>query len=303
MLKKIIIVGMGAIGASFASQMKDQGVQPIVMCDEKRKARYTKDGFIINDTRYDFEYITPAERHLTADLVIVVVKYHHLNKVVDQIQNIVDKNTVIMSLMNGIDSEQILGERYGMEKMVHAFVVALDGVREKNQIRFTSPGQIIFGNDNGEQDHRTDCVKDTLEVSGINYKISEDILKQLWWKFMVNVGANQVSAILKTPYGAMKHSESTKILLRSAMNEVIAISEKMDIGLDASSIDDFFGMIDKLSDEGITSMHQDVLAHRKTEVEMLAGQVIAMGERFQVPTPVNEILFQMITTIEFLNKI
>lgn len=303
MLKKTVIVGMGAIGASFAAQMKDRGVHPIVMCDEKRKARYTKDGFIINDRRYDFEYITPAEEHLKADLVLVVVKYHHLKEVVNQIQNIVSENTVIMSLMNGIDSEQILGERYGMDKMVHAFVVALDGVREQNQIQFTSPGKIIFGNDHGSQDHRTDCVKAVLEASDIQYTISDEILKQLWWKFMVNVGANQVSAILKTNYGAMKHSESTKILLKSAMNEVILISQKMNIGLTVSSIDDFFSMIENLSDEGITSMHQDVLAHRKTEVEMLAGQVIEMGKKLQIPTPVNEILFQMITTIEFLNKI
>lgn len=297
---KIVIVGMGAIGASFAAQMKDNGVHPLVLCDNARKTRYARDGFIVNQKRYDFEYITPDETHVKADLILVVVKYHNLSQVVDQISNLVGPNTVIASLMNGIDSETIIGQRYGMERMIHAYVVALDGVREGNAIRFTSPGQIIYGSTAVSPDKQIATVRDALKKSGINAQHEPAILRKLWWKFMVNVGANQISAILKTPYGAMKHSPATRILLRKAMGEVIELSRHEGINLETADIDTFFDMIENLSDDGITSMHQDVLAKRKTEVEMLAGQVIALGLKHEVPTPVNEMLYEMIQTIEFL---
>lgn len=296
----IAFVGLGAIGASFASQMKDHGIDPLVLCDPARKARYAKNGFLVNQKRYDFEYITPEETHVKADLIFVVVKYHDLPRVIDQMANLVGPDTAIISLMNGIDSEAMIGQRYGMDRLVNAYVVALDGVREGQSIRYTSPGQIIYGLMQGGADWRTDRVRDVLRAAGINYLHEPDIRKKQWWKFMVNAGANQLSAILNANYGAMKQVPPLRRLLREAMHEVIDLSRFEGVELEESDIDLFFDMIENLSDDGITSMHQDVLAHRKTEVEMLAGQVIALGHRYGVATPVNTLLLDMIHTIELL---
>lgn len=298
-MKKVMFVGMGAIGASFATQMKDNGVNPLVLCGAKRKARYSKDGFIVNNKRYDFEYVTPEEKHISMDLIIIVVKYHNLEEVVSQIENFIGENTVIMSLMNGIDSELIIGNKYGMERLVHAFVVSLDGVRTNNSIEYSSPGQIIFGNQNGTDDYKTDLIKEVLNTTNISYQISPEILKKLWWKFMVNVGANQISSILNATYGTLKHSEEAQSLMRMAMLEVVELSKVMDVNLDIASIEQFYEMMKNLGDDGKTSMLQDVHAKRKTEVEMLAGQVIAYGEIYNIPTPVNHLLFKMIKVIEY----
>jgi 2-dehydropantoate 2-reductase len=62
-------------------------------------------------------------------------------------------------------------------------------------------------------------------------------------------------------------------------------------------------MMDTLDPVAMTSMHQDIRAGRKTEVEMLAGKVIELGKRYQVPTPVNEVLFKMIKTLEYKNSL
>ena len=298
-MKKVMFVGMGAIGASFASQMKDNGVDPLVLCGSDRKARYSNKGFIVNKKRYDYEYVTPEEKNVNVDLIIIVVKYHNLEEVVSQIENFVGENTLIMSLMNGIDSELIIGKKYGMEHLVHAFVVSLDGVRTHNSIEYSSPGQIIFGNQNGIEDFKTDLIKEILIASNISYQISPEILKRLWWKFMVNVGANQISSILNATYGTLKSSKEAQSLMRMAMLEVVELSKAMHVNLDISSIEQFYEMIKNLGDDGKTSMLQDVHAKRKTEVEMLAGQVIAYGKEYNIPTPVNDLLFKMIKVIEY----
>jgi len=82
------------------------------------------------------------------------------------------------------------------------------------------------------------------------------------------------------------------------MQEVIMLAEKEKVQLSKEDINDWETVLFGLNPEGKTSMLQDVEAHRKTEVEMLAGKVIELGTRHHVPTPVNHKLFDRIREIE-----
>jgi len=302
-MKKVMFLGMGAIGAGFASQLYNGGVKPVVICNEDRKKRYEKDGFIINKKRYDFEYFLPETTDYKADIIFVAVKYQNLNESIKLMKNFINDNTIIVSLMNGIDSESIIAETYGIEHLVHSFVIGIDAVRENNILNFVANGTIVFGNGNGKEDYKTDFIKNLFNETGVDYKLSNEILKKLWWKFMVNVGINQVSSILNAPYGVFVNCKEASDLMEEAMKEVIALSIAMDINLDYSAIDEFNVFLNKLKPEGITSMLQDVKAKRKTEVEMLAGKVIDFGKKYNVKTPINNYLFKMLKTIEFINKV
>ena len=86
--------------------------------------------------------------------------------------------------------------------------------------------------------------------------------------------------------------------MESAMREVIRLSEKAQINLTEEDIKRFNEILPDLNPQGKTSMLQDVEAGRKTEVEMFAGKVIALGRQYDVPTPVNQRLFDLIKEIE-----
>jgi 2-dehydropantoate 2-reductase len=120
----------------------------------------------------------------------------------------------------------------------------------------------------------------------------------MWWKFMINVGINQASAVLRAPFLAFQTSEEARDLMESAMREVIMLSEKAHVNLTEDDIKKFNEILLGLNPQGKTSMLQDVEAGRKTEVEMLAGKVIALGRQYNVPTPVNQRLFDSIKEIE-----
>ena len=302
-MKKVMFLGMGAIGAGFASQLYNGGVKPIVICNEERKKRYKKDGFIINKKRYDFEYFLPEITDYKADIIFIAVKYQNLKESIELMKNFINENTIIVSLMNGIDSESIIAETYGIKHLVYSFVIGIDAVRENNILNFAANGTIVFGNDNGKEDYKTNFIKDLFDETGVDYKLSDEILKKLWWKFMVNVGINQVSSILNAPYGIFVNCKESSDLMEEAMKEVIDLSIAMNINLDYSAIDEFKVVLNKLKPEGITSMLQDVKAKRKTEVEMLAGKVIDYGKKYNVETPINNYLFKMLKTIEFINKV
>ena len=111
-------------------------------------------------------------------------------------------------------------------------------------------------------------------------------------------GANQVSAVLKAPYGVFHKVKEVRELITMACQEVVQIAERIGINLTAADIDVCHEILGQLAPEGKTSMLQDVEAGRKTEVESFAWTVVALGEKYGVPTPVNACLGRMISALE-----
>jgi 2-dehydropantoate 2-reductase len=201
--------------------------------------------------------------------------------------------------MNGIESEMKIGAAYGMEKVLYAVSVGLDGVREENRVNFKKPGKILFGEArNPFISERVKRVRDLFDRTGITSETPPDMIRILWWKFMINVGINQASAVLRAPYSVFQTSQEARDLMESAMQEVIMLAEKEKVQLSKEDINNWETVLFGLNPEGKTSMLQDVEAHRKTEIEMFAGKVIELGTRHNVPTPVNQKLFNMIKEIE-----
>lgn len=299
-IENVYLIGLGGIGCAYASKlyaMKPEGIKIIV--DEERYERYSKKGFIINGKHYDFDYVLPEKSTESADLIIVSVKYHHLNKAIENIRHFVGKNTIILSLLNGISSEEIIGNVYGMDKMLYGMCVGIDAVREDNNVRFSSTGKVNFGEKvNSIYNEKVLAVKDLLDKAGISYVIPQDMMRALWWKFMANVGINQSSAVLLSPYRAFQTIKEAKELMESAMVEVINISKPAGINLNLQDIDEWYKVLNSLNPENKTSMLQDMEAHRKTEVEMFSGTVCELGKKYGIETPVNKTLFNIIRSVE-----
>ncbi len=301
-ISKVYLSGLGAIGGAYGSRIFDADPGCLtVIADSERIARYTKNGIIINGNDYPFKYVTPEEGGEKADLLIIAVKHHQLNQSVADIEKYVDDNTIIIALLNGIVSEEIISKSYGMKNIIHSFAVGTDAVREGTEIRFNNIGRIVFGADNESKADKVAAVKDFFDRAGIPSVIPEDIIRELWWKFMMNVGINQVSAVLKADYGVFQKIGEARELMEMASMEVVAIAGKTGINIGKEDILKYLGIIDTLSPDGKTSMLQDIEAHRKTEVEIFSGTVIELGEKYGVETPVNNILFRMIRTLEQMN--
>jgi 2-dehydropantoate 2-reductase len=299
-IRNVYISGLGAVGAAYASKLYDMDPECIrVIADSERIKRYRQSGFIINGKPYSFQYISPEEEAPPADLIIVAVKHHHLEQAIRDMHKFVGKATVILSLLNGIVSEERIGSAYGIEKMLYAMCVGIDAVREGTVTTFSSGGRIVFGEStNTSLSPRVAAVRELFDNAGITCVIPENMLRSLWWKFMMNVGVNQASAILRAPYGIFFKMPEAMELMRSASREVVQLSAKAGIHLTESDIDEFVNILKGLSPDGKTSMLQDMEAGRKTEVEIFSGTVIELGKKYGVATPVNETLYRIIRTME-----
>jgi 2-dehydropantoate 2-reductase len=299
-IETISIIGAGALGAAYGGLLYDMDVRAVsFVAGGKRSERLRKEGLIVNGKRYFITVIPPEDLLTPADLIIVAVKYHHLDDALRDMKNRVGAETAIMSVMNGIESEERIGAAYGMGKVLYAISVGIDALREGNRVNYNNQGKIFFGEArNVSLTDRVKRIQVLFDKAGIRYETPPDMMRIMWWKFMINVGINQASAVLRAPFLIFQTSEEARDLMESAMREVIKLSEKAQVNLTEEDIKRFNEILLGLNPGGKTSMLQDVEAGRKTEVEMLAGKVIALGRQYNVPTPVNQRLFDLIKEME-----
>jgi len=299
-IKTIAMIGAGAMGATYASKFYEIDTNCIsLVAKGDRYDRLKEKGLIVNDKHYFFNVIRPEEKTAPSDLIIVAVKHHQLEEAIRDMTNRVGKNSVILSIMNGIESEEQIAAAYGADKLLYAVAVGIDAVRYANRVTFSQQGKLFFGVANNLQlTEGVLRVQSLFNQAGILYETPEDMIRILWWKFMINVGVNQASAALGAPYSVFQNSQEARELMESAMREVITIAQAEGIHLVDQDIEEWNSFLATLSPQGKTSMLQDVEAKRKTEVEMFAGKIIELGKEHGIPTPINQTLYRFIKVIE-----
>ena len=229
----------------------------------------------------------------------MALKHHHLEEAVQGLEKLVGDSTTIISIMNGLESEEYIGSIYGMDKVLYAVSVAIDALRQGNQITYTKPGKHYFGEAiNAHLSQRVLQVQEAFDRAGIVYETPEDMIRMMWWKFMVNVGVNQASAVMRAPFGVFQKSPEAQGLMEALMKEVVALTDVMDVNLTNRDIEEWYPFLNVLSPQGKTSMLQDIEAGRKTEVDIFGEKVVELGKTHGVPTPVNQTLLQIIRVLE-----
>lgn len=302
-INKVTIIGLGAIGAFMASELSKvlDKTQLRILAEGDRKAKLGKEGIIINGRHYTFSLVTPQEED-PADLILIATKYSGLEQAIQDIKGQVGKDTVIMSLLNGVNSEEKLQEVYG-NRVIYA-LMRISSMRTSEGIYFDpKAGYIEFGEAINETlSKRIIAIKDLFEAAGICSRVPQDMKKALWYKYACNVAENQSSAILGIPFGAWRVSESANALREAAMKEVFAVAQKKGIEMGEEEILAQRKLLSRVDYSNKTSMLQDIENKRPTEVEMFAGEMIKMGKEVGVETPINEIFYHAIRVLEEKNK-
>lgn len=300
-IKSVAVLGAGAVGSYVIwglSEKKD--IRLGVIASGERAKRLKNKGCKINDTVYHPEVWTPEEAH-GVDFLIVSLKYGALPGALDNITAVTGENTVIMSLMNGVDSEEIISEVISSDKIVHS-LIKVASERDGNHVKFepeTTIG-IIYGEaDLSRGTERVEALNDLFVDTGLHYRATDVILTEIWSKFRLNVPNNQAQAMVGCGVGAYKDSEHMAFLRDRLREEVDLIAKAKGIDFDKSDTSSTFGS--KVMDRARYSTLQDLDAKRHTEVDMFAGAVVRMGRELGIPTPYNEFTYHMIKALEEKN--
>ena len=285
---KVRIIGAGAVGAVVGWKLYKHADLAFIV-DEERKERYSG-GLAVNGEVIDFRFLTPSEAD-TADLLIFAVKNFSLEDAADEASPFVGENTVILSLLNGIEAEEKLSERFGAEKVLYGFITDLSSVHDGTETTcFSGGGNIVFSEKDNTRSARVEEIAALFDEAGQRYTIPENIMHEKWWKFMLNTCFNTLSAILIADYAAISSNSDFIRAVRLEAREVQTVAKKEGVIITQDDIEEMIRRVTALQDHGKTSMLQDVLSHRETENRYFAGAVSRLGKKHSVETPISDFL-------------
>ena len=266
--------------------------------DEERRARHSADIYRINGKPVSFRILTPDEIDTKPDLVIFATKYNGLRSAREMTRPLVGQNTTIVSLLNGISSEEILSETFPAEQIIDTVAIGMDAIRDGTSLNYQNSGKWQIGMRDAGQSERLQILQQFLEETGIPYEVCDDIRRAMWNKFMINVGINQTCMVYNTNYGGVVNEAEPFDAMTKAMHEVIDIAAAEGISLTEEDYRKDIEILKGLNPDGYPSMQQDAMAKRKSEVEIFSGTVIRIAQKHGIKVPVNERYYRRIQEIE-----
>ena len=287
-IKNVIICGLGALGLTYANKLKNFCNLKILV-DEKRLKKYEINPPIFNDEIQRFDYILPNQEG-KADLIIVSTKAYGLNSAIEYIKNYVDENTIIISLINGISSEDEIRQNYPLAKVLNSYFIGHSAMRVNDKFYQDGIGKIVF--------EPNEDLKKFFEKSKIDHEVSDNIIYSEWQKLGVNIVLNQLSAIYNLSVGELRNRDDYLVQAQNLLQEVLLVAQKCGIKNLDNYISDVLNSANLIADDGITSMLQDVRRKRKTEVEIFSGEIIRLGKKLGIYTPYNEDVYNKIKLLE-----
>lgn len=295
----VALIGAGAIGAYYIYGLYDlENIGLTVIAEGERKKKLETQGIVINGRRYSLTVRTPEEQAETGtDLVLVCVKYGALRGILPAVKTITQEKTIVMSPMNGIDSEEIIGQKIGKEHMVGSFMrIASERVGQDVNFDPARTDGIFFGKlPDGAPEEAVKRVAGIFDGSGVNYHLSQDIVHDIWDKYMRNICYNLPQAILDVGIGAFYDSGHVLWLSKALEEEVRLVAATEGIELD---------VLDRKRKDrkrAAFSTLQDLRAKRHTEVEMFAGTLIKVAAKHGVSVPCTEYTYHAIRALEEKN--
>lgn len=297
-IEKAALIGAGAVGAYFIWGLSGKiGDNFTVIANGERKDRLNQDGLIINNKHYKLNVRTAEEAGIQ-DLILVSCKSDALPQLLPDIKKMTGPDTLVLSLLNGVSSEEIIGKEIGMEHMAYA-VMRIASVRKGNEIVFSeenTAGIYVGEKDVKEPTERLKRLEELLKDTGIRYNFVENIILDMWMKYASNVAQNLPQAILSVGYQAYKDSEHVHFIAEKLWKEVAAVANAKGIPLT-----DRFLLFQGVKPEARFSTLQDLDAKRHTEIEMLAGEMISMGKELGIPVLYCEYTYHVIRALEEKN--
>ncbi len=296
--KKIALIGAGAVGAYFIYGFTDQSdLDFCLVAEGERSDRLKKNGVMINDQTY-YPKVKSPEEAKGADLLLVCTKYHGLTGALDMIETIVDEHTVVMSLLNGINSEDLIAERIGGKHLLYS-VTRISSERRDGRIHFvpeTTPGITVGERDSSIPSPRVQAFMHLMRQYDLHCRFSENIRLDQWSKYSMNIIYNLPQAVLDVGFGAYFDSSYVAAIRDRLFEEVCAVANAEGIPLKEQQ-----DWRSACVNTARFSTLQDLDAHRTTEIDLFTGVLISLAEKHGISVPFAEYTHFAIKALEEKN--
>ncbi len=300
---RVLIVGTGGVGGYFGGRLAQAGVDVVFLARGANLDALRRDGLTIEsvdgDVRLPRVTATDALAGVApVDVAIVTVKSYDTAAAAATIAPVVTRQTIVLSLQNGIENEALLASALGLPPLLGAMTQIGAELVAPGVVRHVAQGTIYFGEMGGHGSARTRTLVGLFTSGSVRHRLSSRILLMLWDKLSWNASFNAITALTRRTSGAAARHPETARLLREAMLEVIAVAHAQGIMLDPGRVDGVLAHAAEHLGTLRTSMLQDVERGRRLEYDAINGAVVRVGAAVGVATPLNRTLVGLLAGLD-----
>jgi 2-dehydropantoate 2-reductase len=297
---RIAVMAAGAVGGYFGGRLAAAGHDVVFFARGAHLAAIRKNGLQVKSILGDF-HITQAtatdssDGIAAVDIVLFAVKLWDTEQAAELLRPLVSPATRVITLQNGIDSVERIEPILGRGRVVPGLTQIASVIAAPGVISHTSPfHRMRFNHPDAHADSMLAAFVAAGEAAGLDIALSDNILADLWEKFVFLVGMSSVTAATRLSIGATRNDPDMRALLEAIMCEIVAVGRASGIPLDASFVQAGLAFIDKAPADMKASMAHDLDRGNRLELDWLAGKVVALGREFSVPTPANAALYAVL---------
>lgn len=297
---KVAIMATGGVGGYYGGLLAQTGQDVTFIARGAHLQAIREKGLHIKSVHGDFQ-IVPAKATDNpsevgpVDVILFATKTHQTDEAAKLIKPMVGRDTVILSLQNGIDAADRIGAVAGREHMLggatwlSAAIEAPGVIGQYSQFR-----RIVLGEFNGRTTPRLNMVCSTLQSTGATVEVSDNILKVLWTKFVFIAPVMAMGSLTRVTFGEYRSVPEARAVLTEAISEVAAVAQARGVTLDADVVEKTLAFIDSSAPGIKPSMQRDVESGKPSELESMIGVVVRMGAQHNVSTPVMQFAYAML---------
>ncbi len=300
---KIVIVGPGAMGCLFAAFLS-KSKEEIWLLDKtkERSDLINQQGIIVEGICGNWQAKPKVTADLKeigkADLIIICVKSFDTKDALGNLKILFKENTSVLTLQNGLGNIEVIGELAGSDRVIAGSTNEGATLLAAGRIRHAGRGETVIGRMDARIPVEMRSIREIFNKVGLEIRISRDIKSLLWSKLIINVGINALTAITCLPNGKLIEFEWTRRILREVVAEATKVAKRKRIKL---VYDDPLAKVEAVCEAtscNISSMLQDVLRKKRTEIDFINGAIVRLGQELGIPVPNNSLLVGLVKTIE-----
>jgi 2-dehydropantoate 2-reductase len=300
---RVLVVGAGAVGGYFGALLVRGGHDVVFVARGANLAALRASGLHVELGGEAIHLAAPSAVEDPAaapppDLVLVCVKSYDTPAVAAALRPAVRPQTIVLSLQNGVENEDVLAAACGLPPLMLALTQIGVALTAPGVVRFSGRGNILFGEPDGRDSARARAVHAALVQAGIPSEVRADIRVAVWEKLAWNAGFNAVTTITRGTVAEVLALPATRDLVVAAMEEVDAVATALGVPVrrwrTARVVADSIAALPDFQ----TSMLQDLLRGRRLEYDAINGAVVRAAERTGVPAPANRTLLALLARLD-----
>jgi 2-dehydropantoate 2-reductase len=298
---RILVVGAGAVGGYFGGRLVQAGRDVTFLVRAKRAEQIQTQGLrILSPTHGDFtvrpKAITAASIPSPYDVIFLSVKSYSLTAAIDDFAPAVGPRTVIIPALNGMHHMDVLSQRFGEKSVLGGVcIVATEIDAQGRIIQLADFQSLTYGELDGKKTSRIEAVHDALRGAGFNSAISENILQDMWQKWVLLASLGAVTCLFDGNIGEIVAVPRGADLTLSVFRECSAIASACGYPLPETFLAERSSQLTAPGSTLTTSMYRDLKERAPVEVDSILGDLIERGLKHGVSAPLLQAAFVRLT--------